>query len=237
MMKATATLVPKHLEKAIDLARNVATFGQLEFTASFVRMRITDPVKVLHLDLLITPDMYKCDTEFAFGINLQMLHKLFKSLDNNEEVQIEADETVMKIHQGLHYHTLLNQPLQTPVPSVEPVVGPKLVLGTKMFQRYIRALGNAAPVVELHYDPNSNVLFLESVSSMYRTLFSVDTTSSPNDPATGEYRKQFIIRFLDSAINASLADQIELTLGDSLQLYYNRTNVQVWVTQATYTEG
>lgn len=236
-MKAIVQFVPKHFEKAIDLARCVATFAQLEFSPSKLRVRITDPVKVLHMDLILTPDIYKCESEFCFGVNLQMFYKLLKSLDNNQEVEIEADESVMKINQCQHYHTLISQEISASLPIMDAINGPKVVLGTKMLQRYVRALANAAPVVELHYVPTSNCLFLESVSSMYRTLFSLDTTSSPNDYLTEEYRKQFIIKFLDTAISPSLADKVEVTFGDALVLHYTSSNVMVWITQAAYTEG
>ena len=235
-MKTYVEFVPKHLEKAIDLARSIATFGQLEFGAC-VRMRITDPVKVLHMDLILTPDVYKNEGHFSFGVNLQMFYKLLKSLNNNEPVEIEADESIMKINQCQHYHTLVNQDVPFPSLSVEECTGPKLTLGTKQFQRYIRALGNVAPIVELHYTPSSNVLFMESVNSMYRTLFSIDTTASPNDYLVEEYRKQFILKFLDTAINPALADKVQLTLGDSLVIHYDNPNLSVLVVQAAYMEG
>jgi hypothetical protein len=234
-MKAILQFVPKHFEKAVDLARNVSTFAKLEFSPTTLRMRITDPVKVLHMDLILTPDVYKCDEDFSFGINLQMFYKLLKALDNNQELEIEADESVMKINQLQHYHTLINQEIKSPPSLMETVVGPKVILGTKLLQRYVRALANAAPVVELHYAPTSDVLFLESVSSMYRTLFSLDTAASPN--TCDEYRKRFILKFLDTAINPSLADKVELTLGDSLVLHYQSPTVAAWITQASYTEA
>jgi hypothetical protein len=236
MSKVIAQFVPKHFEKAIDLARSVATFGQLEFGLSSIRLRVTDPVKVLHVDLELTPTAYRAETEFVFGVNLQMFYKLLKSLDNNDAVEIEADETAMKINQCQHYHTLIAQPLDLALATIEPLAGTKITLATKLFQRYIRALHNAAPVVELHYVPASSVLFLESVSSMYRTLFSMDTTSAETEGGE-EYRKSFILKFLDTAINPSLSDKVELTLGPALSLTYTTTNMTVTVTQAGYTEG
>lgn len=41
-MKAIAEFVPKHLEKAVDVARGIATFATLEFCPSVVRMRVVD---------------------------------------------------------------------------------------------------------------------------------------------------------------------------------------------------
>lgn len=235
MTKAIAQFVPKHFEKAIDLARSVATFGIIEFGLNTIRLRVTDPVKVLHVDLELTPTAYRADAEFNFGANLQMFYKLLKSLDNNEEVEIEADESAMKINQCQHYHTIISQPMDIIHTTIEPLTGTKLTLNTKMLQRYVRALANAAPVVELHYVPGSSVLFLESVSSMYRTLFSIDTTTSETEGE--EYRKSFILKFLDTAINPSLADKVQLTLGAALALSYTTPNMTVTVTQAGYTEG
>jgi Proliferating cell nuclear antigen, N-terminal domain len=235
-MKAVLEFIPKHLEKAIDVARSVATFAQLEFGAC-LRLRITDPVKVLYMDIILTPDVYKCESDFTFGINLHMFYKLLKTLDNNESIEIEADESIMKLNQCQHYHTLVSQDVPLATPSIADLTGPKLILGTKMLQRYIRALGNVAPVVEMNYVPLSNVLFLESVNSMYRTLFSVDTTACPND-GEEEYRKQFIIKFLDTVINPSLADKVELCLSDSLVLQYAPDpSLSVLIVQAAYTEG
>jgi hypothetical protein len=234
-MKAVAEFLPKQFEKAIDLARNVATFGQLEFSSHCLRLRITDPMKVLHMDLILTPDVYKCEAEFVFGINLQMFYKLLKSLDNTEEIQIEADDAVMKINQCQHHHTLINQETQAPLAVLDAMCGHQITLGTKMLQRYIRALANASPVVELHYVPASDCLFLESVSSMYRTLFSLDAPSSTDDQE--EYRKQYILKFLDTAISPALSDKVELTLGNALMIHDSMPSLDVWIAQAAYTEG
>jgi hypothetical protein len=236
-MKAVVEFTPKHFEKAIDMARSIATFGRLEF-GSCIRLRITDPVKVLYMDTILTPDVYKCDHEFTFGINLQMFYKLLKTLDNNDTVEIEADESIMRINQCQHYHTLVNQDIQSCSPQIADIEGPRVVINTKTLQRYIRALGNVAPVVEANYVPLSNVLFLESVNSMYRTLFSIDTTASPNDEQEEEYRKQFIIKFLDIAVNASLASTVEVCLSDTLVLHYTPDpSLSIIVAQAAYTEG
>jgi hypothetical protein len=235
-MKAIIEFVPKHFEKAIDMARGIATFGRLEF-GSCLRLRVTDPVKVLYMDLILTPDVYKCEGDFSFGVNLQMFYKLLKTLDNSESIEIEADESIMRINQCQHYHTLVNQDIPACVPKIDDVNGPRLVVNTKMLKRYIQALGNVAPVVEFNYVPLSDVLFLESVNSMYRTLFSVDTGASPNNNET-EYRAQFIVKFLDIAINASLASTVELCLSDCLALLYTPDpNLSISIVQATYTEG
>lgn len=235
-MKATLEFTPKHLEKAIDLARNIATFAQLEFGAC-VRLRIMDPAKVLHVDLLLTPSIYKCEADFTFGINLQMFYKLLRSLHNDQPLEIEADESIMKINQCQHYHTLVSQDVPFPTPEIIDFTGPRVRLPTKLLQKYVRALGNIAPCLEIHYVPQSDTLFLESVNSMYRTLFSIDTGITPNDYLEEEYRKQFIIKFVDMAINPSLADSVELTFGDSLMLTYTQPDLSVLVTVAAYTEG
>lgn len=231
-----AEFVPKHLEKAVDLARHIATFGQLEFTACHVRMRITDPAKVVHMDLILIPDTYKCDSEMRFGINLQMFHKLLKSLDNNESVEIEADESTMKINQGSKFYTLMSQDIPFGVPEILDFTGPRIKLPTKLFQRYIRAIGNIAPAFDMNYVPKSDTLFLESINSMYRTLLSIDTGVTPNDDAE-EYKKSFMVKFVEMAINPSLGDYIDLTMGDSLMVTYDLPKMSVLVTVSGYTDA
>lgn len=235
-MKVVAEFVPAHLEKALDLARHIATFGHLEFSHSQVRMRIVDPSKAVHLDMILIPDTYKCEADFRFGVNLQMFYKLFKSLRNDQSVEIEADETVMKLNQCQHYHTLIAQDIHFETPDIIDFVGPKITLPTKLFQRYIRALGNIAPAVEVNYVPASDTLFLESVNSMYRTLFSIDTGVTPN-PTAYEYRRTFVIKFLEMGINTSLADKIDLTFGDSLMISYGDEKLSTLVTIASYAEA
>lgn len=228
-----AEFVPKHLEKAVDLARHIATFGRLEFSPSYIRMRIVDPAKIVHFDMIVTPGIMKCDRDFSFGINLQMFYKLLKSLNNDESIEIEADESVMKISQCTHYHHLINQD----VPSILSIInfeGPKINVNTKTFQKYLRALANIAPAIEVHYVPASDTLFLESVNSMYRTLFAVDTGMTPYEGE--EYRKTFMAKFLEMAINPSLADTIDIIMGDSLVIEY-KNDISVVVTVAAYTEG
>lgn len=237
MSKVFVEFTPKHLEKAIDLARHIATFGQLEISPAYIRMRIVDPGKVVHLDMILTPDVIKVESDITFGINLQMFYKLLKTLDNDQAVEIEADESVMKINQGSHYHTLISQDIPFPSPAIMDFTGPKVTLPTKLFQRYVRALGNVAPAIEINYVPKSDTLFLESVNSMYRTLFSVDTGVTPNDYLTEEYRRTFIAKFLEMGINPSLADKIDLTFGEALMLTYEQNNLSVLVTVAGYTEG
>ena len=109
-MKVIAEFTPRHLEKALDLARHVATFGCFEFTVEgMIRLRVTDPAKVVHLDLQLIPDIYKIDQEFRFGVHLNMFYRMLKSLDNERTVEIEADESYMKINQSEHHHTLVAQ--------------------------------------------------------------------------------------------------------------------------------
>jgi hypothetical protein len=236
-MKAIAEFVPKHFEKAVDVARGIATFALLEFGSGFVRMRVVDPVKVLFADVILTPEIYKCESEFSFGINLQMFYKLLRSLDNNVSLEIEADESVMKLNQCENHHTLIHQDVPITIPKITCLEGPKVVVNTKAFQRYVRALGNVSSVIEFNYVPASDVLFLESVNSLYRTLFSVDTSASPNDSEL-EYRKRFIVKFLDVAISASLASVVELCFSDSLTLWYTpQDNLSVLLVQAPYVEG
>lgn len=236
-MKAIAEFIPKHLEKALDLARHIATFGQLEFSSSHIRMRITDPSKVVHLDMILIPETYKCESDFTFGVNLQMFYKIIKSLHNDESVEIESDETAMKINQCQHYHTLITQDVPFGSPQILDFTGPRVSLPTKLFQRYVRALGNIAPAVEMNYVPKSDTLFLESVNSMYRTLFSIDTGVTPNDHVEEEYRRAFMIKFLEMGINPSLADKIDLTFGDSLMISYENERLSTIVTIAGYTEA
>jgi Proliferating cell nuclear antigen, N-terminal domain len=231
-----AEFVPKHLEKALDMARHIATFGHLEFTGGTIQLQITDPAKVVHMDMVLVPDTYKFDKDLRFGINLQMFYKLFRTLDPDQAVEIEADESVMKINQGSRFHTLLHQDVPFPIPEILHFSGPKIVLPTKLFQKYIRAIGNIAPAFELSYSPTSDVLQLESVNSIYRTLFSIDTGVCPTD-GTEDYRKNFMVKFVEMAINPSLADKIELTLGEQLIVGYIKDKLNVIVVVSGYTEA
>jgi hypothetical protein len=231
-----AEFIPKNLEKAVDLARHIATFAELEFTACHVRMRMTDPAKVVYMDLILLPSTYRCDKESRFGINLQMFYKLLKSLDNDDTVEIEADESVMKINQGSRYHTLISQDIPFATAAIADYTGYRIKLPTKMLQRYIRAIGNIAPAFELHYVPKSDTLFLESVNSMYRTLFSIDTGVTPNEGA-GEYKQNFMVKFFEMALNPSLAETVELTMGESLMICYDVDTVSVLITVSGYTDA
>jgi hypothetical protein len=232
-----AEFLPKHLEKALDMARHIATFGHLYFSACHMQLRITDPAKVVHFDLILVPDIYKVEKGVEFGVNLQMFYKLIKSLDGDDVVEIEADDHVMKINQGSKFHTLIHQDIHFPVAQVVHFSGPKVVLPTKLFQKYIRAIGNIAPAFEMHYVPRSDTLFLESVNSMYRTLFSIDTGVSPNAVEDEEYRKNFMVKFVEMAINPALADKIELMFGETLVVSYDKGSVTVVLTVAGYTEA
>lgn len=199
-------------------------------------MRIVDPGKAVHMDMILTPETYKCDTEFNFGVNLQMFYKLLKSLRNDETLEVECDGSVMKISQVSHCHTLVHQEIVASIPEILDFTGPKVTLPTKLLQKYLRALGNIAPALELNYVPSADALFLESVNSMYRTLFSIDTGITPN-VGEEEYRKRFLVKFFEMAINPSLADNVNLTFGDSLMINYEKENLSVLVIVAGYTEG
>jgi DNA polymerase III sliding clamp (beta) subunit (PCNA family) len=237
MSKVVAEFTPKNLEKAIDVARHIATYGQIEFNAGYIRLRITDPAKVVYMDLMLTPDTYKCDQEFKFGVNLQMFYKLLKMLDRDISVEIDSDESVMKINQGTRFHTLVSQDVPFGSPEIVEFTGPKVILPTKSFQHYIRAIGNIAVDFEINYVPKADSLFLESVNSMYRTLFCMDTSFSPNDDFTEEYRKKFMVKFVDMTLNPSLCDKVELTLGDVLTVSYNLNDLSVIITVAGYTDA
>lgn len=236
-MKAVANFVPGKLANAIDLARNIATFGHFEFSPAYIRMRILDPAKVVFMDMILTPTTYRCEVDFTFGINLHMFYKLLRTLYNDDEVEIEADESILKIHQHAHYHTLVNQ--EIPFPSVKMIdfTGPKITLPTKLLQKYVRALANVAAIAEINYVPQADTLFLESVNSMYRTLFSIDTGVTPNNESDEEYRQQFVLKFLDSAVMPSLKESVDMTFSSALTLTYEQTYLNVVVVISPHVEG
>jgi hypothetical protein len=196
-----------------------------------MRLRVVDPAKIVAMDLILVCDKYKGDSEFKFGSSLQMFYKILKSLDNEESLAIESDGSYMKIDQTTRYHTMTCQDIP-PIPVVDNCFdGSKILVGTKMFQKYLRAIGNVAPSFELNYVPSSGTLFIESVNSMYRTMFAIEPSSIPNDDSP-EYRKAFMVRFVDMALNPSLSDKVEITLGDHLNFLYDLTNMSVIVTVA-----
>lgn len=236
-MKVIAEFVPRHLEKALDLARHIATFGCLEFTAdNIIRMRMIDPAKIIYMDFYITPETYKCDSEFTFGVNLGMFYKLIRSLHNDHSIEIEADEAIAKISQSSHRisHTIVAQQLPFNVPIMAPLQGPVIQVPSKLFQKYVRSLASIAPAVEISYSPEADMLFLESVNTMYRTLYSIPIESGTVE---GEFRKRFPVKFLEMAINPSLGDTISLVLGDALRIHYTQPNLQADVSVSAYTEG
>lgn len=236
-MNVYAEFTPKHFEKALDIARHIASYAKLEFLAESVRMTAIDPAKVMYMHTSLFPTTYKLDKELTFGINLNMMYKLMKSFDNNIPIEMEVLEEKMVITQIGHRHELSNQPLQYDIPEIKSVTGPVLELETKLFQKHVRALSNVSPVCEISYDSASNSLFLESVNSLYRTLFAVNTEKSNNDAWPTPYKNRFIVKFIESAVNPSLGDTILLELGDFLLIRYQKEGMQVAVTVANYTEG
>lgn len=235
-MNVYAEFTPKHFEKALDIARHLASFAKLDFSAEHVRLTVIDPAKVMYMDTYLFPTTYKIDMELAFGINLNMMYKLIRSLDNNLPIEMEVSTDKMIITQIGHRHELSNQTLQYELPQMKSIVGPVVKLDTKTFQKYIRTLGNVSPVFEITYDSKDNTLLLESVNSMYRTLFAI-VTEDNNEAWPNLYKKQFVAKFVDSAINPSLGDNIWLELGDFMQIRYEKEGVHVGVTIADYTEG
>lgn len=234
-MNAFVEFIPRHFEKALDIGRHLASYAKLDFTAESVRMTLMDPAKAMYMETCLFPAIYKTDKEFSFGVNLNMIYKLVRSLDNNLPVEIEASPEKMTIIQIGHRHELTNQTLQYDVPKIESSRGPVVKLSTKVFQKYVRTLGNVSPVFEISYDSGS--LFLESVNSMYRTLFSIDVSDSNNEAWPELYKQQFVTKFVDSAINPSMGDEISLELGTFLQVRYAQEALQTTITIANYTEG
>lgn len=235
-MKAVAEFTPRHLEKALDLARHVATFAIVDFRAHGINIRVIDPAKVAFMDLWLYPDMYKCDEEFEFGVHLNMFYKLFRSLDNNAPVEIEADEAFMKINQIQHHHTLAAFTCPYAIPEIDGVVGPSVDISSKLLQKYVRSLSHISSIVDVQYDPVSDTVHLESVNSLYRTLFSIYTADYPN-PGKEEYSGRFNLKFLEMAIHPGLSDKIRVHFSNSLRLTYSPPGLMVDVTIAPHVEG
>ena len=231
----SAEFTPYHLHKALDVARHIATFGCLEFTAdNRIRMRMIDPAKVIYMDFYITPDTYKCDSEFTFGVNLHMFYKIIKSLHPDHSIEIEADETVMKITQASHCiaHTIVAQQLPFPVPDMEPVDAPSVIVPTKQLQTYVHSLSMISPSTCLSVFPTSNLLILESINTMYRTVYSIPVAADTDS----EYIRRFPVKFLEMAISPSLGDTVTLFLDSGIRLHYSNRNLEADVTVASYTE-
>lgn len=219
-MKIFAEFNAALVEKALDMARSIATFAHFEFSPAYIRMRIADPATVLVMDMILVPDTYKCDVDLSFGVNLLMLYKILRTLDKDESVTLEVDDNVMQISQLKHFHTLARQEVPATPAVFSQAVGPKIKVETKLLQKYIKALGNIGSVVDINYAPASDCLFLESVNSMYRTLFTIDTSASPVEQQE-EYRNEFLLKFLDIAVHAGLSPTVDLTFGTNiLQIAY-----------------
>lgn len=236
-MNVFAEFVPKHFEKALDIARHVGSYARLEFRPENMRLCVMDPAKAVYMDTYLFPQTYKIDKEFCFGINLNMMYKLIKSLDNNIPIEIEANEEKVVLTQIGHRHEFGNQTLQYDVPEMKNVVGPVIRLDTKSFQKHVRALSNVSPVFELSYDPASDSMFMESVNSIYKTTFAVDTSDSNNEAWPEPYKNQFLVKLVETVINPSLGDKIWLELGEFLMVRYEKEGVHVGIIIANYTEG
>jgi hypothetical protein len=236
-MKAALEFDAKDLERSIDLVRHIASFARITFSTNHLSIRVVDPAKVTCMDIYLYPSIMKCDFEFEFGINVGMFYKLIKSMDPTQPVEIEADESVMKLSscgENTACHTLVSQQVPTATLQIPRVQGPSMTVSAKAFQKYVRALAHISPAVELNFIPIAGVLFMESLNSMYRTIFSLNTAATE----TGEeYRKSFMAKFLEISINPSLSDDIELIFGDALGLHYKTETVEVDVQISAYTEG
>jgi len=124
------------------------------------------------------------------------------------------------------------------VPLVTATQGSIVKIQTKLFQKYIRALSLIAPAVEINYVPHADVIFLEAVNSMYRTMFSISTSETPSaETETEEYRKRFMLKFLEAVINPGLSDFVKMGFGESLYIAYSQPNMEVEVLLSAYTEG
>jgi hypothetical protein len=238
MNSAFVEFIPRHFEKALDMARAISTFANLEFTSlGMLRLRVIDPAKVIYMDFFLGPEIYKCDREFSFGLNLNMFYKLIKSLDSDTPVEMDVTDNMMKIDQSHHFHTLVSQEIPYRIPNVSIPEGALVKVSTKTFQKHIRSMSHIAPAVEISYDPNSDSLFLEGVNSMYRTLYCLNTEDTPN-PGAPEYKKRFQVKFVDMATYPGLGDMVTLILGDdALRLHYNQGAMQVNIVVSAYTEG
>lgn len=236
-MNVYAEFTPKHFEKAVDIARHIASYAKLEFGAEAVHMTAIDPAKAMYLHTELVPQTYKIDNEVVFGVNINMFYKLLKSLDNNIPIEVEIQEDKMTITQIGHRHELLNQPTEYEVPTIQQISGPVVTLDTKLFQKHIRALSNVSQIIEIGYDQNSSSLFLESYNSLYKTLFAVNTENSPNEAWPGVYSNRFLVKFIESAINPSMGDKVDVHLGNFMMLQYRHEGLFVNVTISNYTEG
>lgn len=236
-MNAHAEFTPKHFEKAVDIARHIASYAKLEFTAGAVTMTAIDPAKAVYLHTELVPQIYMTDSDIVFGINLNMFYKLLRSLDNNIPIELDIQDNKMTITQIGHRHEIVNQPTQYDVPSIQQITGPVITLDTKLLQKHVRALSNVSQIIEIGYDQPSSSLFLESYNSLYKTLFAVNIEDSPNEAWPGMYNNKFLVKLIESAINPSMGDKVEIQLGQFIMLRYQHEGLFVSVIISNYTEG
>lgn len=235
-MKAFAEFVPGRLAKVIDMARNVASFANLDFRANGeIELRLVDPAKIVYVDIRITPTVYKCDTEFSIAVQLSTFYKLIKSLDPESGMTWTADETSLHIAQTALSFVVIAEGTTPSPPSMQFGVGNVVscVANTKLFQRYTKAVAMISPTVRLKY--MEALLEFGAETSLYKTKMALDVESDD----LREYEGLFLVKFVDSILNTGISDKIEIRMSpkDLTIVYRDVAGISVSATVMAYTEG
>lgn len=239
-MKAYTEFIPGSLEKVLDTARNVDTFGNLLFTANrSIYLRLVNPAKTLCMDICLTPSLYRCDEDFSFGVHLPTFYKLIKALDKNATMSWELEEDRMTVRQGTTHFTILSQGQLPVLPAISFEIEKPIsfVVNTKTFQRYVKAVGTISPTLRLKC--KGDLLQFEADTSLYQTHMDMPLTHGLIADHEEPYEKVFMVKFVEALLNPGIADTMTITLGPTeIALVYNSSEGPMVAGMVmAYTEG
>ena len=233
----------------VEALKDILTDVNLQITPECIKLISMDGSKsaVIHLRLESTKfEKYECRTTFNAGINMSSLHKIIKSIKNNDifqmyiyeedvtklHIEIENNERKTRIHTILKLLDIDSDIIEIPNINFDSVI----TMPSNDFQSYIRELSIITNRIRI--SSKENKTFFSGEGDFAETNIIVGDSNSKNDQsgnnesesdqsgknASGLFNSKFLLLFTKST---NLCTTVEIYLKDQfpLILVYNVANL------------
>lgn len=224
----------------VEALKDILTDVNLQINSECIKLISMDGSKsaVIHLKLESSKfEKYECRTTFNAGINMASLHKIIKSIKNNDifqmyvyeddvtklHIEIENNERKTKIHTILKLLDIDSDIIEIPNISFDTVI----TMPSNDFQSYIRELSIITNRIKIA-SKNNKTIFSGEGDFAETNIIVGDSNSNEinneNSNASGLFNSKFLLLFTKST---NLCTTVEIYLKDQfpLILVYNVANL------------
>lgn len=197
------TVQASSFKSLFEVLKDVLNDVNIIFDQKGITILTLDTARVSLIDLHLAAENfeeYECDRQILAGINISNTFKLFKTISNNDTLEISiTDSEMMNIH-IMNAEKKTNTKFQLKLLDINddqivlPVIEPSIVttMPSIDFQRACRDMNSLSSEVTITREPNRFVISCRGDFANQETTINIDETASKDFSLSGVYSLKYL---------------------------------------------